>query len=180
MGLDQVLADLEGEGYACWPLVIPACALNAPHRRDRVWILAHSDDTGEQKRDITAKPDKQGQPGRGDFKENAADTSRKLFNRAGNIRPAGRREPANGGGLTTDTKGQQTGGVFDPWFSSNPAPGGDWEGKTGEWTTEPPVCGPDDGIPDRVARLKALGNSVVPQIPEMFGHAIMAAGATRL
>jgi len=42
MGLDQVLADLEGEGYACRAVVIPACAVNAPHRRDRVWIIAKS------------------------------------------------------------------------------------------------------------------------------------------
>jgi len=42
MGLDQVLSDLESEGYSCQTLVIPACAINAPHRRDRVWIMAHS------------------------------------------------------------------------------------------------------------------------------------------
>ncbi len=43
MGLDQVLSDLEGEGYTCWPVVIPACAVDAPHRRDRVWIIAHTE-----------------------------------------------------------------------------------------------------------------------------------------
>ena len=42
MGLDGVLADLEAEGYEVWPLVLPACALGAPHRRDRVWIIAHT------------------------------------------------------------------------------------------------------------------------------------------
>jgi len=42
MALDNVLADLEAEGYACWPLVIPACAVDARHRRDRVWIVAHT------------------------------------------------------------------------------------------------------------------------------------------
>lgn len=51
---------------------------------------------------------------------------------------------------------------------------GDWRGKTEEWTTEPPVCGPDDGIPDRVARLKALGNAVIPQIPELIGWMILS------
>ena len=40
LGLDEVLADLEGEGYAARAVVIPACAVNAPHRRDRVWIIA--------------------------------------------------------------------------------------------------------------------------------------------
>lgn len=42
MALDAVLSDLESEGYACQAVVIPACATNAPHRRDRVWIIAHS------------------------------------------------------------------------------------------------------------------------------------------
>ena len=42
MELDTVLSDLEGLGYACRPIVIPACAVDAWHRRDRVWILGHS------------------------------------------------------------------------------------------------------------------------------------------
>ena len=42
MGLDQVLADLESEGYTTQPFVIPACAVDAPHRRDRVWIVGNS------------------------------------------------------------------------------------------------------------------------------------------
>jgi DNA (cytosine-5)-methyltransferase 1 len=41
-GLDTALSDLEAAGYACWPFVIPACAVGAPHRRDRVWIVAHA------------------------------------------------------------------------------------------------------------------------------------------
>ena len=44
LGLDRVLADLEAIGYTCRPVVVPACALNAPHRRDRVWLMAHADD----------------------------------------------------------------------------------------------------------------------------------------
>ena len=39
MGLDQVLTDLENQGYTTRPIIIPACAKNAPHRRDRVWII---------------------------------------------------------------------------------------------------------------------------------------------
>ena len=42
MGLDDVLADLEAKGYACRTFVIPACAIGALHRRDRVWIVAHA------------------------------------------------------------------------------------------------------------------------------------------
>ena len=40
LGLDKVLADLEGQGYATRTFIVPACAKNAPHRRDRMWIIA--------------------------------------------------------------------------------------------------------------------------------------------
>jgi len=40
MVLDTVCADLEGEGYEVFPVVLPAASVNAPHRRDRVWIVA--------------------------------------------------------------------------------------------------------------------------------------------
>ena len=39
MGLDQVLTDLEDQGYTTRAIIVPACAKNAPHRRDRVWII---------------------------------------------------------------------------------------------------------------------------------------------
>lgn len=42
LGLDDVLSDLEAENYACWPLVIPACAVQAEHIRSRVWVIAHA------------------------------------------------------------------------------------------------------------------------------------------
>lgn len=42
MGLDSVLSDLEDQGYTCRAFVIPACAVDARHRRDRVWILANT------------------------------------------------------------------------------------------------------------------------------------------
>jgi len=46
MGLDAVLSDLEAEDYTCWPFVIPACAVNAIHRRDRVWIIGYTEHDG--------------------------------------------------------------------------------------------------------------------------------------
>lgn len=48
MVLETVCADLESEGYEVQPLVIPACAVGAPHRRDRVWIIAHSPHTHDR------------------------------------------------------------------------------------------------------------------------------------
>lgn len=38
--LDKICADFEAEGYSVQPIVIPACSVGAPHRRDRVWIVA--------------------------------------------------------------------------------------------------------------------------------------------
>lgn len=37
---DEVQADLEAEGYEVLPFLLPACAVNAPHRRDRIWFIA--------------------------------------------------------------------------------------------------------------------------------------------
>lgn len=52
MGLDQVLTDLEDQGYTTRPIILPACAKNAPHRRDRVWIIGqlttNTNDTGNR------------------------------------------------------------------------------------------------------------------------------------
>lgn len=42
MVLDRVLSDLEESGYSAGPLEIPACAVDAPHIRNRVWIVAHA------------------------------------------------------------------------------------------------------------------------------------------
>jgi DNA (cytosine-5)-methyltransferase 1 len=46
--LDDCLSDLESLGYATWTCVLPACAFDAPHRRDRVFIVAHLEGEGLQ------------------------------------------------------------------------------------------------------------------------------------
>nr|WP_281513171.1 DNA cytosine methyltransferase [Bacteroides acidifaciens] len=46
--IETVCSDLEREGYSVQPIVIPACAVGAPHRRDRVWFIAHRTDTGAE------------------------------------------------------------------------------------------------------------------------------------
>ena len=56
LGLDQVLFDLEAESYAARAFVVPACSVDAPHRRDRVWIIARNvGDTDSQQRRATQK-----------------------------------------------------------------------------------------------------------------------------
>jgi DNA (cytosine-5)-methyltransferase 1 len=42
LALDQVCSELEAFGYEVEPIIIPACSINAPHRRDRVWIIANT------------------------------------------------------------------------------------------------------------------------------------------
>lgn len=44
--IEEICQGLEREGYSVQPFVIPACAVGAPHRRDRVWIVAHRTDPG--------------------------------------------------------------------------------------------------------------------------------------
>ena len=46
MELDNYISDLEGEGYEVQAFIIPACAKDATHRRDRVWIVANSKSNG--------------------------------------------------------------------------------------------------------------------------------------
>ena len=53
MALDTVLSDLESIGYACQAFVIPACAVDAPHRRDRVAIVGYSEHDGPSSAEIT-------------------------------------------------------------------------------------------------------------------------------
>lgn len=57
MALDKVLSDLEAIGYSCQAVIIPACAVDAPHRRDRCAILAHADSQGLQRRQQHGTPD---------------------------------------------------------------------------------------------------------------------------
>lgn len=55
---DEIQADLEAEGYTCQPVVIPACAVNAPHRRDRIWFVAYAD---SQRYSITTNRENSGE-----------------------------------------------------------------------------------------------------------------------
>lgn len=179
MGLDQVLADLEAEGYSWWPFIVPACALNAPHRRDRVWIIAHAS------RQLLNRGGNAGATGRDEPTDRdcwpPADAERHGLQGAVNQIPGegaehrGRRPSNQDCENVADTESQQARGIFKPWFSANPESGSDLRGEAGEWITLPGVRARNDGIPGRVARLKALGNAVVPQIPELIGRMILMA-----
>jgi len=168
MGLDDVLSDLARLGYACWPLVIPACAVDSPHRRDRVWILAHADlfhgdggghGTGairRQRETPTTLP----------AGEAPADTDRPGLEgrvRQGLPQCPPERHAGKGGASFTDTDGQHAGRIAES------------RQEYCQWQPEPGVGRVAHGIPCRMDRLKALGNAVVPQVAYEIGRAIMAA-----
>ena len=156
MGLDDVLADLDGLGYASQAFVIPAASLGASHRRDRVWLVAHCENVQRNEcKDYTAElmgggADWSQQFGNGDWSEDVADAD--CLNAQGVIT------------RITDAEGRP-GSIFRP--SGSCRDGSGW------WSPEPAVGRMADGVPNRVDRLKALGNAVVPQIPEMIGRAIL-------
>lgn len=53
MELDSALSDLETEGYEVGAVIIPACAVNAKHRRDRIWIVAYNNKNNVPAQEIT-------------------------------------------------------------------------------------------------------------------------------
>ena len=62
MALDGVLADLEFMGYAVQTFNIPACGKNAPHRRERIWIVAHSGSKGLEGKERHGPTTEEGEP----------------------------------------------------------------------------------------------------------------------
>ncbi len=157
LGLQRSLSDLENIGYSVVPFVIPACAVNAPHRRDRVWIVAHADDTrpqgpiGEWKAEAKRTPN--GHPS--ECSEDVAHTSgaRGAFGLPG--QDDGQKRHAE----KPDDRGHRRHG----WSASD------------NWAFEPDVGRVAHGVPNRAHRLKALGNAVVPQVVTQIGKAILAA-----
>ncbi len=159
MALDDVLADLEDAGYTTQAFIIPACAVNAPHRRDRVWILGHSEHNGQpatKKQGSLAQADDDGSQGKDKDSQPA--------------RPAGTRQDVpnpNDQRRERVTQGQDEGQPPEQPVR------GDTQGQGGWYLPTSRICRGNDGIPDRTHRLRALGNAVVPQIPEIIGKAIM-------
>ena len=169
MGLDAVLSDMESEGYTAQTFIVPACAINAPHRRDRVWIIANKDSEllrGEQEPPKRQKPPQPGDNGQEWNVPHTDSYSQPVFTLDGepwfnvadtNSQPRGEKR-----NFTTepDKQGQFSGGAFEEW-------------RGGWWSVEPPMDRVADGIPYKVDRLKGLGNAVVPQIPELIGRCII-------
>lgn len=158
-GLEQVLWSLAQIGYNAEWHCIPAAAVGAPHRRDRIWILAYPNSSnktdGRECKDTQEKSngwenykggsspdDRQGciRVARSITKDDVAHSN--------STQCQGRRIPSRI--LKEDTNLSCT----------------SW------WEVEPSVDRVADGLPGRMDRLKQLGNAIVPQIAELLGLAI--------
>lgn len=167
MELERTLSDLEGEGYETQTFVIPALAVGARHRRDRVFIVAYSQ--GERSREKRGNQSVQSQERITRSGKDLANTYSARLER----KNESELESSNitGCSVISNTKNQG-----DVWGNRELR---DYEKirrtrrdyrkrkKTNDsrewWSTEPNVGRVAHGVPDRVDRLKGLGNAVVPQ-----------------
>lgn len=177
--LEGVLADLEDAGYEVVPpFVIPAAAIGAPHRRDRVWIIAHAigrdarRGTGSDASASVAKRLRQRhtveQPGESDKIRISADASSSRWREGGSQR----------GGVRA---GKSPMGSQEWRGSSNIGRNAAWEENWPSAVAR--LCSLDDGLPGGLARprgwrnaaLKGAGNAIVPQVAAEIMRAIKAA-----
>ena len=162
-----ILGDLAERGYDAEWENIPASALGAPHRRERAWIVAYP----QQERSAAGEACSWG-------KRPAHNEKRNSQKWAKQSRPCGDRVHVADPHYV-DAQGQQP-GVTDAqeWSGQiTGSPGPRLASVGGFWSVEPDVGRVANGVPDRAHRLAALGNAVVPQIPELIGHAILQAEA---
>ena len=204
-GLGTVLGDLAEIGFDAEWHCIPASAVGAPHRRERVWIVGNTRcepiggsitasalERGEAA--APASPVDTGDAGCGGTRSrssNVADANSVRFRvpRRGEIAPATR-------GIKSETQERQR-----LWADAEPSrqggdvPDTDCAGRqqqrrpestpaeqlaakrSGWWQSEPDVGRVAHGVPSRVDRLRCLGNAVVPQVVEVIGRAILDAEA---
>lgn len=180
MLLGGILQDLEAVGYAVQPFVIPACAVGAPHRRDRLFIVGHAKHNGLSAAKVTGST------------APAGDNQPERAHPSGE--PAGAGMPGNctnvadtdGGAVRYDCNNRRqadreidasantgcAGGGADPNANSNRLQEPRLQRLSKKhgvsiadicwWSTEPDVGRVADGVPNRVDRLKCLGNAVVP------------------
>jgi len=198
MGLDTVLFNLETDGYSTRPFIVPACGVDAPHRRDRIWILGYSDNargrtsrrTTDEKRQETEQGwQEQSQSGISGSSADVGDTKgirRERWSEAdGRTRQAYQQEQsksqvrgkpsgssayvANADSIRSQGFGSERHAMEQIGLCRGEA---GWQ--TNFWKPEPPVGRVANGIPRRVDRLRGLGNAIVPQIAMQIGLTIKA------
>jgi DNA (cytosine-5)-methyltransferase 1 len=181
MALDQVHADLEAEGYEVESVIIPACAVDAPHKRDRVWIVAHAEGGkrgGLQDSSSTQGPqsgdqllrDKSGLPRKLCSKYLANSNAERKLQQKRNFKKFGSRISDSSENVAhpegIGVQGQRPCRIEKPQPHGCPSiPVRESEGsKQAQWLPEPNVDRVVDGLPNRVGRIRGLGNAIVPQV----------------
>jgi len=157
LALDQVCADLEAEGYEVESIIIPACAVDAPHRRDRCWIIAKymADSVSLSERSAHGSKEWGCVRGRQDedigqrnqMGSNSSDSRENVADTVSQRRCSGnsKREYAEDAGQSSRDSRDNSRGMAT-------------------WLAEPNVGRVANGIPNRSHRLKGLGNAIVPQV----------------
>jgi DNA (cytosine-5)-methyltransferase 1 len=154
-GIDAVLGDLATLGYDAEWHCIPAAAVGADHIRDRIWIIAYPNSAGAEIAPQRRRKQRSQKVG----KNAAFDHANRDSSRLSRWQSPG----------TIGEDARAISPRLGLAFAASPAfPGLDGAGS--------PVLGrSEDGIPNRMDRMHAIGNAVVPQIPEMIGRAILEA-----
>ena len=198
MALDDVQADLEREHYEVRKFVLPAVAVDARHRRDRIILIAYSNSPA-----VWNLPERQAQgrdnlqagrqaitPDNGPSQSMANSYGKGLeigqdlrenheqelspSERSGSER---REDVANSHG----TRGEAGLSGQEPWQEGNSGEldhqghQQSWREEVREWPAEPCVGRVADGVPNRVDRIKGLGNAVVPQLIQAIGELVIEA-----
>ena len=147
LGLDTVLKDLESEGYSTRTFSISAASIGANHKRERVWIVANSNDR------LSNGKNEEVRTGRNTFNNGSSDL--------GNSDNKRQQEQWNPESIPKTIKRE----------TERPS-----TERSSWWEVEPNVGRVVNGIPKRVDRLKSLGNSLIPQIPYYIGQSIIKSG----
>lgn len=161
MELDSVLSDLESENYKTETFVIPACAINARHRRDRVWIVGYSEHNGQLASKI-----------------NKSITKRSINNKEGKEEASKFKGPSNTDEVLANTnslrqwrrkitynKKKRKKEIFIKRCSKRNRRSTFSEGM---WVSEPKLDRVAHGVSNRMDRTKALGNAIVPQVARVI------------
>ena len=161
--LEACYSDLENLGYSVQSFIIPACAAgNAPHRRDRVWIVAHSDNFRTSSR-LGEVQSKDGEIPERNNDAKLSDTSTRNAPDTSEERPPKQMEDRE---LGRDKR-------FAERYKHCT-----WDA----FPTVPPICGGDDGLPKeldgitfpkwRRESIKGYGNAIVPQVAHRIFESI--------
>jgi len=154
----NVLRDLAACGYDAEWDCIPAAAVGAPHRRDRVFIVAYA---------------KRGESWKQAEWQGREDSSRRSAN-SRRFASAWEKAVANAtSGRTPELYGRDGRALFTATQCSRMCSRRDYS----HWATEPDVGRVANGVSSRVDRLRCLGNAVVPQVAEWIGRRIAEAEA---